>query len=60
MTKFESAALHIELREQFYEVKYGRFERAYAHFRMFFMPEALIVGANAALRQVMQDNQLHI
>jgi hypothetical protein len=54
-TKFQIASKHIELREQFYEVKYGQFKRAYAHVRMFFMPESVIADASAALLHYIKD-----
>lgn len=55
MTKFQAQCKHIALREQFYEVKFNIFQRAYAHLRMHFVREDSIVGANRTLENYIKD-----
>ena len=48
-TRWEVQKRHIIWREQFYEVKFNIFQRAYAHFRMAFVNKDTIIGANCTL-----------
>jgi hypothetical protein len=45
----EVQAQHIRWREQFYGVKFNVLQKAYAHFRMFFVKKDTIIGANCTL-----------
>lgn len=47
--RMEVQAQHIRWREQFYMVKFNVFQKAYAHFRMFFVNKHTIIGANCTL-----------
>jgi hypothetical protein len=48
-TRLEVQKQHIRWREQFYQVKFNIFQRAYAHFRMFWVKKDTIIGANCTL-----------
>ena len=50
MTKVEAMREHIELREQFFQVKFNRLQRAYAMTYMMFHKQALIESANRGLK----------
>ena len=47
--RMEVQRQHIRWREQFYQVKFNIFQRAYAHFRMFWVKKDTIIGANCVL-----------
>ena len=47
--RMEVQAQHIRWREQFYGVKFNVLQKAYAHFRMFFVNKDTIIGANCTL-----------
>jgi hypothetical protein len=47
--RMEVQAQHIRWREQFYGVKFNVLQKAYAHFRMFFVKKDTIIGANCTL-----------
>lgn len=55
MTKFESAKKHIDLREQFFQVKFNVFRRIYAHSFMFFYSQELIDRANEGLEYLIEQ-----
>jgi len=50
MTKIEAMREHLALREQFFQIKYTRFQRAYGMFCMTFMKQELIESASRGLR----------
>jgi hypothetical protein len=53
--RMEVQAQHIRWREQFYGVKFNLFQKAYAHFRMFFVNKDTIIGANCTLATYVHD-----
>jgi hypothetical protein len=53
--RMEVQKQHIRWREQFYGVKFNIFQRAYAHFRMFFVKKDTIIGANCTLATYVND-----
>jgi hypothetical protein len=55
MTKLQHAQKHIVLREQWFEVKFNLFRRAYAHLHMMFVRKESIVGANNTLESYIQQ-----
>ena len=48
-TRWEVQKRHIIWREQFYQVQFNIFQKAYAHFRMAFVKKDTIIGANCTL-----------
>jgi 4-alpha-glucanotransferase len=54
-SKIRAMKKHIELREQFWEIKYNVFQRAYAMFRMTFHSEELIRKANVGVNTWIAD-----
>lgn len=54
-SKTEAMKKHIELREQFWEIKYNVFQYAYGMFRMTFHSEETIRGANVGLNTMIAD-----
>jgi hypothetical protein len=53
--RMEVQAQHIRWREQFYGVKFNVLQKAYAHFRMFFVKKDTIIGANCTLATYVRD-----
>jgi hypothetical protein len=53
--RMEVQRQHIRWREQFYKVKFNIFQRAYAHFRMFWVKKDTIIGANCTLATYVRD-----
>jgi hypothetical protein len=53
--RMEVQAQHIRWREQFYGVKFNPLQKAYAHFRMFWVKKDTIIGANCTLATYVSD-----
>ncbi len=54
-SKVEAMKKHIELREQFWEIKYNMIQRAYGMFRMTFHSEETIRSANIGVSTWIAD-----
>lgn len=55
MTKLQHAQKHISLREDWFEVRFNVFHKAYALLHMMFVREDSIVGANNTLELYIRD-----